>query len=383
MCIRIWGHNMINSVSFSQGAKPIQPGKLLNKQDINTLLKYASGDGLNQASADTFGGTASSAAKSAGVFEGLPFAGFLKKVRKAQKGELKDVTNEAIKKLNKIDADTVKKYKDILTGEGKLSEKLKQIYTTGKNYLKDSGLAKQEVKDIINNSGAKEKVAETITKKPGIFSKAANFIKKPFTKAAGALAKKFPNLASKLGKFGKMMKSTGAGFMLAFSGIIEGVTEVIPTFKELGFKKGMKQVLKSTVKVAGDTAGFIGGQAVGSTVGALAGAKVGALLGSVAPGIGNVIGAAVGFVGGLLGSFIAGKITKAVTGPSEREIAKEQQEQEQFEEIASSEENIELLKEITAQKIAEEYNQFGELSEDSLAALEILERNGIENPFAA
>ena len=46
------------------------------------------------------------------------------------------------------------------------------------------------------------------------------------------------------------MKSSGAGFMIVFSGITETFTEVIPTFKELGKKKGMKQILGEE-KVAG------------------------------------------------------------------------------------------------------------------------------------
>lgn len=395
---------MVNSISFAGVTSRLTKSvKSLNNTDIKTLVKYTSGETLNQVK-DTFGNTFSSAATSAGVFEGVPFADFLRKMKKAQKGKYTKLTGEAIEKikagkvkLSELDKTTVQKFKDILTGKGKLSEKLKNIYTTGKTYLKDGTAAKQEIKNIINNNGAKEVVTETVKKEPGIFSKAMNLIKKPFvaaknlvkkpfSNAAGALAKRFPKIAGKLGKLGKIgkiLKSSGAGFMMAFSGIIEGVTEVIPTFKELGFKKGMKQLLKSTVKVAGDTAGFIGGQAVGSTVGALAGAKIGALLGSVAPGIGNVIGAGLGFVGGLLGSFVLGKITKSVTGPSEREIAKEQQEKQQCEQIAASEDNIKLLKEITAQKIAEEYNQYGKLSEDSLAALKILEKNGVSNPFAA
>ena len=165
-------------------------------------------------------------------------------------------------------------------------------------------------------------------------------MKKPFTKVANKIKNILPeSVISKFGKCGKFMKSSGAGFMLIFSGIAEGLTEVVPTFKELGFKKGIKQLGKSAVKVVGDTAGFIAGQAIGKTVGSIAGAKLGAVIGSVVPGVGTAIGAAAGFVCGLLGSFLAGKLTKSITGPSEREIAKEKQQDAESSEIATIETN--------------------------------------------
>ena len=47
------------------------------------------------------------------------------------------------------------------------------------------------------------------------------------------------------------------------------------------------------------------------------------------PGIGTAIGAATGLVVGMLGSYGAGKITEKLVGKSERELAKEQQENNQ------------------------------------------------------
>ena len=167
-------------------------------------------------------------------------------------------------------------------------------------------------------------------------------------------------------RIGKLMKSTGAGFMLVFSGIIEGITEVYPTFKELGVKKGIKQLGKSAVKVLGDTFGFIAGE----NLGVAAGTAIGT---AICPGIGSAIGAACGFLGGLLGSFAMGKVTKAITGKSEREIAKEQQENNQLNKIASDNTAINELKEAAKLKLQEEYSQTGTLSEDSKIALQTLQ----------
>ena len=217
--------------------------------------------------------------------------------------------------------------------------------------------------------------------KHGKFGKVGQAAEKVVSKIGGGLGK----VGSKLGSFGKILKSSGAGIMLVFSGIIEGATEVIPTFKELGAKKGMKQAGKSAIKVAGDTAGFVIGNQVGTALGAaagaaLAGTKVGAAIGSVVPGYGTAIGAVVGCICGFLGSWVAGKITKKITGKSEREKAKEEQQKAQATEISKNQKALDELKAITVQKIEEE-KATGKASKDSLIAQEALANIEKNNPF--
>ena len=169
------------------------------------------------------------------------------------------------------------------------------------------------------------------------------------------------------------MKSSGAGLMLVFSGISEATTEVIPTFKELGAKKGIKQLGKSAVKVVSDTAGFVIGEQAGMAIGSAIGT-------AIMPGIGTAVGAVCGFIGGLVGSFVAGKVTKSLIGNTEREIAKEQAQQEQAKILHTNTASLEELKKSAIAKIEQEAAN-GELSEDSKIALQTLQNMENTNPF--
>ena len=129
------------------------------------------------------------------------------------------------------------------------------------------------------------------------------------------------NAGAKVGKLTKaknFMKSSGLGIQIVFSGLSELLMEVVPTFKELGFKKGMKQLGKSAVRVLGDVAGYAGFQAVGAYAGSILFAGI--------PVVGPFLGAALGFGLGMVGSYLAGKVTDKITGPSERTLAEKQQE---------------------------------------------------------
>ena len=161
---------------------------------------------------------------------------------------------------------------------------------------------------------------------------ASGKLKKALLKATKNLDK-IENGAKSTSKLGKLMKNSGAKGMLIISGVIEFFTEVRPTFKELGVKKGLKQLAKSAVKVVGDTFGYVAGSQLGTAAGSLAGAfaaaKIAAITGTaVAPGVGTVIGSLCGFVGGLLGSWAVRKVTSPFT-KSERDIAQEQQQEVQ------------------------------------------------------
>ena len=361
----------------------------IQKDDVAKLVKYVKGEALTQAP-DTFTSNAKSSAGSAAIFEGIPLLNFLKRNKK-----LSGAATEAMKT---VDGRNIEAFQKLLKkGEGKFTSRLA-------NFIETANQSKRTFVDIKSATAAQAKAIKTADKaakaaekavaKPNFFTTraAAKAEAKAAKAAAGAAGKQITaevvSTTSKLGKFGKFMKSSGAGFMLAFSGIMEGVSEVYPTFKELGFEKGLKQTGKSAIKVVGDTIGFIGGEYIGTALGAaagsaLAGTKIGAAIGSVVPGFGTAIGAIVGCACGMLGSFVMGKITKKITGKSEREKAAEQNEQNQINEIMKNQQTIEELKAEALLKLQDEKAMNnGELSEDSQIAYQSLKNLQATNPFA-
>ena len=397
---------MVNSVSSVNALNQIT--NAAKEAEVKKLVSYINGESLKQVP-DTFESTTLGGAKSAGIFNGIPFLRFLKNKKIASK-----MFNPEVTQMNKLLADSnnaILETSKSIFKKGGLSKYIQAVDANTEIYNSVSKATKFAKKSSIAYKRA-EKVAEKLSKKTGnkfinwirnhklvkLTNKAGKFeslaeeaTKKALSKttenAAVKAAGEGVKAASKFGKVGKLLKKSGAGFMLVFSGIMETFTEVVPTFKELGKEKGMKQVGKSAVKVVGDTAGFIAGQAVGKYAGALVGAKIGAAVGTVFPGVGNAVGAvvggAIGLIGGLLGSFVAGKITKAVTGPSEREKAKEEQTKAAVNEISNDKNSIDAIKQAAAAKIQQEIETNGALSEDSYIALDSLSKLEGQNPFAA
>lgn len=346
-------NNIINTQQVAADASK-------NSEQVKKLLKYTSGEAIKEVP-DTFVSNTKSGASSALLFEGLPFAFLLKRNKKLQGVFI----NDSMKELAQVNK---KALENLLKGEGKLTTRIKDFIKTAN----ESNKTYSEIKSAVKAQFKAEKAAAKLAKKG-----AKTVVKETAEKAATKGAETAAKSAGKLSKFTKFMKSSGAGFMLVFSGIIEGVTEVIPTFKELGKEKGMKQIGKSAVKVAGDTVGFIAGQQAGVAIGTAIGT-------AICPGIGSAIGAGVGFIGGLLGSWVMGKVTKAIVGKSEREIAKEKQDNKLANEINKDSKKIKDLKDTAIAKIQEEAAiNNGQLSEDAQIALETLENLEATNPFAA
>lgn len=112
-------------------------------------------------------------------------------------------------------------------------------------------------------------------------------------------------------------------FMLVMEGAVETFANVIPTFKQLGFKRGMKQLGRSTVKTITSVAGWVAGSVLGSKLGDV----VGSLIGN------NKAGAVVGAAINKVGSYIAGTVTQhyarkgadKILGKSELDKAKDEQ----------------------------------------------------------
>ncbi len=356
----------------------------IKNDNIKALENYVNNKPLTQAP-DTFTSNVKSGMSSSLLFEGLPFINLLRRNKKIG-GKL---ISEPMKKLGEVNKNALN---TLLHGEGKLSSRIFDYILSATKSKEEYFAIKSAAKKAAKKGAVKaeekvaEKAAEKTAEKVGekIAEKAAEeTIEKAAEKTAETGVKKgiFGKLfkigtkgaeqAGKkgiLGKLGKLFKSSGAGIMLVFSGFFEMCSEVVPTFKELGFKSGMKQLGKSSVKVVGDTFGFIAGEQVGVALGTAIGT-------AIFPGIGSAVGAAAGFVGGLAGSFLMGKLTKSITGDSEREIVKNKQ----TEEFAKDAVKIEELKNAASEKINSNYQMNGELDEDSKSALEIL--NNLNNPF--
>ena len=167
--------------------------------------------------------------------------------------------------------------------------------------------------------------AEKAASATGFFAKAKNVL--GITKAGNAIN----NLAVKSPTFGKCLntfKANGGSMMLIMEGGFEVISNVIPTFKQLGAKSGVKQLGKSAVKTAASVGGWVAGAALGT--------KLGALIGSIIPGAGTAVGAVVGgaigslcsLIGGSLGSRLAKKGAEAVVGKDELVLAQEKQAQQ-------------------------------------------------------
>lgn len=366
----------------------------VKEADINKLVKYSGTETLQDVP-DTFSSTTKSAASSALFFEGIPLLNFLFRNKKVNG----TFGNANLKILGQADKEALN---NLLKGDGKLSTRIA-------DYIKHANQSKFVYMDEKAAVKAKAKAAKLAEKAKKLTDKAAKkpnskiaeyFANKAETKSKKAISDcisktekavdsriavttktansaKLGKLGTKLnkltkGKFGnisKFMKSSGAGIMLVFSGIIEGVTEVVPTFKELGTEKGLKQLGKSTIKVLGDTAGFIAGEQAGMALGSAIGT-------AICPGIGTAVGAVCGFVGGLLGSFAAGKITKAITGKSEREIANEQQTNENAKQVTNNTETSDTTQPIQNTQLAE-----NGLDQNSEKALQEIENLNATNPF--
>ncbi|MBQ9246115.1 hypothetical protein IJ182_07605 [bacterium] len=387
---------MINSVS-TFGNLTVQ--KAATAAEVKQLVKYVNNEALQEVP-DTFQSTTKNGAKSVSLFNFVPFVKFLINKHKAGK----QLTGGMTEALVHGDKATVEAFKGLFKKEGgKFSEKLTNLNNVISNNASTYNSVKTATKAAIKANKLAKKIVQMESKAES-GSKLVNLIRNLKLEKAkikyhnlgrtvgetiekttkGAIinegVKEGAQAVSKMGKFGKYMKSSGAGIMLAFSGVAECLTEVVPTFKELGKEKGIKQIGKSTVKVVGDTAGFIAGQTIGKYAGSIIGAKIGATIGSAVPGIGTVIGGAAGLVCGMLGSFIAGKITKAIVGKSEREIAKEQKENDAANAIAKDANALKELKQIAQTKLQQE-KEANVISADSAKIEKMLAKlNQTNNP---
>ncbi len=289
------------------------------KNNTTNTIKSAGQAGSVQASneSDSFKMCAAMGIGSAAVFEGYPLAKYLWRNKKL-KGEM---TPE----MKKLSESTQNAFKNLIHGKGKLTERLGNYLST----VNTNKSAYQTIKDITEAKAKMPDLEKKLAQKSVNAAVSPNFYtkwklgnaEKALTKTITEAEKSITQKAGSKFSIGKMFKSPGVAFMAVIGGVIEGVTEIYPTFKELGAEKGFKQLGKSALKVAGDTAGFIIGDQAGIAIGSAIGT-------ALFPGIGTAIGAATGLVAGMFGSYAASHITEKIIGKSELEIAKEKQAQQ-------------------------------------------------------
>ena len=217
------------------------------------------------------------------------------------------------------------------------------------------------------NAAAAKEAASSAT---GLWGKFKNFL--GINKASAAI-----NTAAAKSTVGSTclntFKSYGGTAMLVMEGATEAVTNVYPTFKQLGAKAGMKQLGKSTVKTAASVGGWVAGAALGT--------KLGALIGSVIPGAGTAVGAACGavigsvcsLIGGIFGSKLAKKGAEEVVGKDELVLAQEKQAQE----LAKQAQANGMVLNQVANAAAQRLNAEGLQSEDARIAYNSLNALGV------
>ncbi len=389
----LWMNAQAGYAAYSNAMQEKRAANSANAESVNNLVKYLENKPIAEPEGDTFTSTISGTVPALAIFEAPRGLSWLKKAKGLKVDDALNVAKAAeagkdavscAAKLKEYAAPVTDSLKNVFTGSGKVSQRVRNYFNSVNEFQNNSrqlteamktfrkaekaGKTVEELQEAAKTAEGVAKTAEGVAK-TGKIAGAVSKVKQVAGKPFAAAAKKVPAL----GKVGKFFKGSGAAGFAVIGGGIELATEVVPTFKQLGAKAGIKQIGKSAVKVAAD----IGGWALG----AKGGAAVGAAIGSIFPGIGTAIGAAIGgFIGGFVGSWGAGKVAKAVTGPSEREIAQAKSEKEQTAAILENSKDVESLKQLAFQKVQATVQQNGYVDAESQKALEEIEK--LNNPFA-
>lgn len=179
-------------------------------------------------------------------------------------------------------------------------------------------LAQQKAQDAVE--AAQKALSEATT------DEAKQAAQKALDSATKNAAKTAANAAkaasqSTLSKVGTLFKQEAKNPLVLFFTAIQAIPEitnnVIPAFKEKGFKAGMKQAGISLLKV--------GSNFLSMTLGTVAGKVAGAAIGTViCPGAGSAVGSKVGSI---LGTTLANLIGNKVVQKISDKAAKEEQEE--------------------------------------------------------
>ena len=332
-------------------------------KDLENLAKYATGVPLtNSATKLTIKDVASYPAMLCG-YEGFQWL-------KNNRGQYKQAFAQVVK--NGKDANAVLKQsgikgvlrvadaKEILANIPQ-AETLKTLPANVQNLYRTAQNSAELVTAIPANKAALKTATKALAKADAAAfaetsKNATGFVAK--TKNALGITKltqKTKELSAKSPTFKKCVdayNNEAGTFMLVMQGGVETFTNVVPTFKQLGFKKGMKQLGKSAVKTVGSVAGWVAGSVAGSKLGSVIGAAVGNSK------VGAVIGAVAGKVGsyavGTIGQHYAEKGIEKVLGKSELEKAREEQALMIAQEAQNNPEVFDLLVQQAAERLAVE-----------------------------
>ena len=183
----------------------------------------------------------------------------------------------------------------------------------------------------------------------GIFNKVKNALGiTAVNNGLNKLAVKSPTFSKCLDAY----RNEAGSFMLAVEGGVEVATNVVPTFRKLGVKRGFKQLGKSAVTTLSSVAGWVAGSVIGSKLGtiikaATGNSKVGALIGTFAD-------KACSYVGGSIVQTLTSNASRKLVGKSELEKAKDEETDVIAEMAQNDEEVLQALLEAANQRMEAE-----------------------------
>lgn len=235
-----------------------------------------------------------------------------------------------------------------------LSKNAQSLYAQAETYAKGAMGTVGNPKNLLKQASQKLVEARALdyaeaAKTGGIFNKVKNSLGiTAVNNGLNKLAVKSPTFSKCLDAY----RNEAGSFMLAVEGGVEVATNVVPTFKKLGAKRGFKQLGKSAVTTLSSVAGWVAGSVVGSKLGTIVKAatgnsKVGALIGTFAD-------KACSYVGGSIVQTLASNASRRLVGKSELEKAKDEETNAIAEMAQNDEEVLQTLLEAANQRMEAE-----------------------------
>lgn len=235
-----------------------------------------------------------------------------------------------------------------------LSKNAQSLYAQAETYAKGAMGTAGNPKNLLKKASQKLVEARALdyaeaAKTGGIFNKVKNSLGiTAVNNGLNKLAVKSPTFSKCLDAY----RNEAGSFMLAVEGGVEVATNVVPTFKKLGAKRGFKQLGKSAVTTLSSVAGWVAGSVVGSKLGtiikaATGNSKVGALIGTFAD-------KACSYVGGSIVQTLASNASRKLVGKSELEKAKDEETNAIAEMAQNDEEVLQTLLEAANQRMEAE-----------------------------
>ena len=235
-----------------------------------------------------------------------------------------------------------------------LSKQTQDLYKQAQNYAKGVTGSTGNAKNLLKKANQKLVEARALdyaeaAKTGGIVNGVKNALGiTAINNGLNKLAVKSPTFSKCLDAY----RNEAGTFMLAVEGGVEVATNVVPTFKKLGAKRGFKQLGKSAVTTLSSVAGWVAGSVLGSKVGSVikgltGNTKVGALIGVFAD-------KACSYVGGSIVQTLTSNASRKLVGKSELEKAKDEETNAIAEMAQNDEEVLQTLLEAANQRMEAE-----------------------------